>query len=55
VCQNRPNRTRIEADHLLGSMLERCRAHGLDDRIHLLAYVAAKAHEERRAAGRLPA
>jgi hypothetical protein len=36
-------------------MLERCRAHGLDDRIHLLAYVAAKAYEERRAAGRLPA
>jgi 2-dehydropantoate 2-reductase len=46
---------RIEADHVLGSMLERCRAHGLDDRIHLLAYVAAKAYEERRAAGRLPA
>ena len=45
---------RIEADHVLGSMLERCRAHGLDDRIHLLAYVAAKAYEERRAAGRLP-
>jgi 2-dehydropantoate 2-reductase len=45
---------RIEADHLLGSMLERCRAHGLDDRIHQLAYVAAKAYEQRRAAGRLP-
>ena len=45
----------IEADHILGSMLERCRAHGLDDRIHQLAFVAAKAYEERRAAGRLPA
>ena len=45
----------IEADHLLGSMLERCRAHGLDDRIHQLAWVAAKAYEERRAAGRLAA
>lgn len=44
----------IEADHLLGSMLERCRAHGLDDRVHQAAYVAAKAYEERRAAGRLP-
>ncbi len=44
----------IEADHLLGSMLERCRAHGLDDRIHQLAFVAAKAYEQRRAASRLP-
>jgi 2-dehydropantoate 2-reductase len=44
----------IEADHVLGSMLERCRAHGLDDRIHQLAWIAAKAYEERRAAGRLP-
>jgi len=45
----------IEADHVLGSMLERCRAHGLDDRIHQLAWVAGKAYEERRAAGRVPA
>ncbi|GAC1667863.1 MAG: 2-dehydropantoate 2-reductase [Candidatus Limnocylindrales bacterium] len=44
----------IESDHLLGSMLERCRAHELDDRIHQLAWVASKAYEQRRAADRLP-
>lgn len=43
----------IEADHILGFMLERCRAHGLDDSVHRLAYTSAKAYEQRRAAGRL--
>lgn len=43
----------IEADHILGFMLERCRAHGLNDHIHCLAYMSAKAYEQRRAAGRL--
>lgn len=45
----------IEADHILGFMLERVRAHGLPDTIQLLAYTNAKAYEQRRAAHRLPA
>jgi 2-dehydropantoate 2-reductase len=44
----------IESDHILGFMLEKCRAHGLPDQIHRAAYVAAKAYELRRAANRLP-
>jgi 2-dehydropantoate 2-reductase len=43
-----------EADHILGFMLERVRAHGLPDTIHRLAYTGAKAYEQRRAAGRVP-
>ena len=45
---------RIEADHILGFMLEKCRQAGLSDSLHLAAYTHAKAYEERRAAGRLP-
>jgi 2-dehydropantoate 2-reductase len=45
---------RIEADHILGFMLERCRQAGLPDMLHLAAYTHAKAYEERRDAGRLP-
>ena len=45
---------RIEADHLLGFLLERCRAHALEDTLHAASYAAAKAYEERRVAGRLP-
>lgn len=44
----------IEADHILGYMLERCRAHGLPATAHQLAYTAAKAYEQRRQAKRLP-
>lgn len=43
----------IEADHILGFLLERCRAHGLDDQVHRLAYTGTKAYEQRRDAGRL--
>lgn len=43
----------IESDHILGFMLERCRAHGLNDDVHGLAYTSAKAYEQRRAASRL--
>lgn len=42
-----------EADHILGFMLERVRAHGLPDMLHRLAYTGAKAYDQRRAAGRL--
>lgn len=45
----------IESDHILGFVLERCRAHGLPDDIQTLAYTHAKAYEQRRAANRLPA
>lgn len=45
---------RVEADHIVGWMLERAHAHGLDDTILSLAYTHLKAYEARRAAGRLP-
>jgi 2-dehydropantoate 2-reductase len=44
----------IEADHILGHLLERCREYGLDDTLHALAWTHCKAYEQRRAAGRLP-
>jgi len=43
----------IEADQILGFMLERCREYGLDDRLHLIAWTHCKTYEARRAAGRL--
>jgi 2-dehydropantoate 2-reductase len=43
----------IEADHILGYMLAKARAHGLDDTLHTIAYTHLKAYEERRAAQRL--
>ncbi len=46
---------RVEADHIVGWMLERARAHGIDDAILSLAYAHLKAYEARRASGRLPA
>lgn len=44
----------VEADHIIGWMLERARAHELDDTILSLAYTNLKAYETRRAAERLP-
>ncbi len=44
----------IEAAHILGFMLERCRAAGLDDTLHTVAYTHCCTYEARRAAGRLP-
>lgn len=43
----------IEADHILGFMLEQARACELDDTLHRIAYVHLKAYEQRRAANRL--
>ena len=43
----------VEADHIVGWMLERARAHGLDDTVLSLAYTHLKAYERRRAAGRV--
>ncbi|MBC8023924.1 MAG: 2-dehydropantoate 2-reductase [Burkholderiales bacterium] len=44
----------VEADHIVGWMLERARKHGIDDTLLSLAYTHLKAYEARRAAGRLP-
>jgi 2-dehydropantoate 2-reductase len=43
----------VEADHIVGYMLEKARRHGIDDTILSLAYTHLKAYEQRRAAGRL--
>lgn len=44
----------VEADHIVGWMLERARRHGVDDTVLSLAYTHLKAYEQRRAAGRIP-
>jgi 2-dehydropantoate 2-reductase len=44
----------VEADHIVGWMLERARRHGIDDTLLSLAYTHLKAYEQRRAAQRLP-
>lgn len=44
----------VEVDHIIGWMLDRARAHGLDNPLLAFAYTHLKAYEERRAAGRLP-
>ncbi len=44
----------VESDHIIGWMLERARAHGLEATLLSLAYTHLKAYEARRAAGRLP-
>jgi 2-dehydropantoate 2-reductase len=43
----------VEADHIVGFMLEKARSFGLDDSLHRLAYLHLKAYEQRRSAGRL--
>ena len=45
---------RVEGDHIVGWMLERARAHRVDDAILSLAYAHLQAYENRRAASRLP-
>ena len=45
----------VEADHIVGFMLEKARAHGIDDMLHRISYTDLKAYELRRAAGRLEA
>ena len=44
----------VEADHIIGWMLDRARAHGVDDTILGLAYAHLKTYERRRADHRLP-
>ncbi len=43
----------VEADHVIGYLLNKARAHGIDDTLHRVAYANLKAYEQRRAAGRL--
>lgn len=43
----------VEADHIVGWMLEKARTHGVDDTLLALAYSHLKAYEARRAAGRI--
>jgi 2-dehydropantoate 2-reductase len=45
---------RTEADHIVGWMLDRGRAHGVDVPLLSWAYTHLKTYEARRAAGRLP-
>jgi 2-dehydropantoate 2-reductase len=43
----------VEADHIVGWMLERARKHGIDDTVLSLAYTHLKSYEARRKAGRI--
>jgi 2-dehydropantoate 2-reductase len=45
---------RIEADHILGFLLEAAKRAGVPHEVHEAAYLHAKAFEQRRDAGRLP-
>jgi 2-dehydropantoate 2-reductase len=45
---------RIEADHILGYLLDAARAAGVPEEAHEAALLHARAYEQRRAAGRLP-
>ena len=44
----------VESDHIVGWMLNKARAHGLDDTMLSLAFTHLKTYEARRAARRLP-
>ena len=44
----------VEADHIVGWMLERARKHKVDDTLLSLAFTHLKTYEARRAANRLP-
>lgn len=45
---------RIEADHILGFLLDAARRTGVPDDLHTVAYLHAKPYEAHRSAGRLP-
>ena len=44
----------VEADHVIGFMLDKARAHGIDDLVLSMAYTHLKTYESRRAQNRLP-
>jgi 2-dehydropantoate 2-reductase len=43
----------IEADHIIGFVLEKARLHKIDDSMHRFVYTHLQAYEQRRATGRL--
>ena len=43
----------VEADHIVGFMLEKARAHGIDDTLNRICFAHLKAFEQRLNAGRL--
>jgi len=43
----------VEADHIVGWMLERARRHGIDDTVLAMDFTHLKSYEKRRAAGRV--
>jgi 2-dehydropantoate 2-reductase len=43
----------VEADHIIGYMLEAARRYGIDATLHRISFAHLKAYENRRAAGRL--
>jgi len=45
---------RSEADHILGFIVAAARQAGVPEDLHALAWLHARAHDQRRAAGRLP-
>ena len=45
---------RVEADHILGFLLQAAKAAGVPHELHEAAYLHAKSYEQRRDAGRLP-
>ncbi|HWE73696.1 MAG TPA: ketopantoate reductase family protein [Stellaceae bacterium] len=47
------NKGQIEADHIIGYLLNKAREYGVDDRLLRVIYVHLKAYEQRREAGRL--
>jgi 2-dehydropantoate 2-reductase len=45
---------RVEAEHILGFLLDRARQAGVPEELHMAALLHARAYEQRRDAGRLP-
>ncbi|MBX9587675.1 MAG: ketopantoate reductase family protein [Hyphomonadaceae bacterium] len=43
----------VEADHIIGFVLDKARRHGIDDSMHRFIFTHLQAYEQRRAAGRL--
>jgi 2-dehydropantoate 2-reductase len=53
ILRDLERKNRIEGDHIIGFMLERAKAHGLDSTVHQLAWMHLKTYEQRLASGRL--
>jgi 2-dehydropantoate 2-reductase len=53
ILRDLEGKSSIEGEHIVGYMLGRVRAHGLDDTVHRLCWMNLQAYEVRRATGRL--